>query len=469
MDKANNSYLCTPKLKKENPMSQNNPHVLGTEKIGKLLVQYSIPAIIGMTITSIYNIIDSIFIGHGVGAMAIAGLAITFPLMNLVAAFGTLVSAGTSTLASIRLGQKDLDGATDMLSHALMLCVINSVVFGSISFIFLDDILRFFGASENTLPYARDFMQVILLGTPITYVMIGLNNVMRATGYPKKAMLTSMVTVVANIVLAPIFIFHFGWGIRGAAFATLLSQLIGMVWVISHFTKEDSFVHFRRGFWTLRRRIVGNIFSIGMSPFLMNACACVIVIIVNNSLQHQGGDMAIGAYGIINRMLTLFVMVVLGLTMGMQPIVGYNYGAMKIDRVKSTLRLSILSGMAITSIGFLVCMIFPHAVSAMFTDNQDLIDIAASGIRICVLMLPFVGGQIVISNFFQSIGKAKVSIFLSLSRQLLFLLPGLLILPGHFGLSGVWMSMPISDAAASITATAALLIYIKKASKQPIL
>ncbi len=447
-------------------MSQNNPQALGTENVGKLLLQYSIPAIIGMTITSLYNIIDSIFIGHGVGAMAIAGLAITFPLMNLVAAFGTLVSAGTSALASIRLGQKDLDGATDMLSHALMLCLINSVVFGTLSFIFLDHILRFFGASEHTLPYARDFMQVILLGTPITYVMIGLNNVMRATGYPKKAMLTSMVTVVANIILAPIFIFHFGWGIRGAACATLLSQLIGMVWVLSHFMKEESYVHFRRGFWTLKRRIVGNIFSIGMSPFLMNACACVIVIIVNNTLQSHGGDMAIGAYGIINRMLTLFVMVVLGLTMGMQPIVGYNYGAGKIDRVKRTLRLGILSGMAITTVGFLVCEIAPHAVSAMFTDNDELIGIAASGLRVCVIMLPFVGAQIVISNFFQSIGMAKVSIFLSLSRQLLFLLPGLLLFPQHFGVSGVWISMPVSDAAATITATAALLLYIRKVSKQ---
>ncbi len=447
-------------------MSQNNPHALGTDNIGKLLLQYSIPAIIGMTITSLYNIIDSIFIGHGVGAMAIAGLAITFPLMNLVAAFGTLVSAGTSALASIRLGQKDLDGATDMLSHTLMLCLIISVVFGTLSFIFLDHLLVFFGASEHTLPYARDFMQVILLGTPITYVMIGLNNVMRATGYPKKAMLTSMVTVVANIALAPIFIFHFGWGIRGAALATLLSQLIGMVWVLSHFMKEDSYIHFRRGFWTLRRRIVGNIFSIGMSPFLMNACACAIVIIVNKTLQNNGGDMAIGAYGIINRMLTLFVMVVLGLTMGMQPIVGYNYGAMKMDRVKRTLQLSILSGVVITTIGFLVCEIFPHGVSAMFTDNNELIDIAAAGLRICVMVFPMVGAQIVISNFFQSIGKAKISIFLSLSRQLLFLLPGLLFFPTHFGVTGVWMSMPVSDAAATITATAALLLYIKKVSKQ---
>lgn len=265
-------------------MSKNDPHILGKESIGKLLLQYSIPAIIGMTITSIYNIIDSIFIGHGVGAMAIAGLAVSFPLMNLVVAFCTLVSAGGSTIASIRLGQKDMKGATEILSHTLMLCITNSFFFGILSFIFLDDILTFFGASPDTLPYARSFMQVILLGTPITYTMIGLNNVMRATGYPKKAMLTSMVTVVANIILAPIFIFHFEWGMRGAATATVISQLIGMVWVVSHFCKKDSTVHFEGKVWKMKGRIVESIFAIGMSPFLMNVCACAIVIVINNSL-----------------------------------------------------------------------------------------------------------------------------------------------------------------------------------------
>ena len=426
-------------------MSKNDPHILGKESIGKLLLQYSIPAIIGMTITSIYNIIDSIFIGHGVGPMAIAGLAISFPLMNLVVAFCTLVSAGGSTLASIRLGQKDMKGATEILSHTLMLCITNSFFFGILSF---------------------SFMQVILLGTPITYTMIGLNNVMRATGYPKKAMLTSMVTVVANIILAPIFIFHFEWGMRGAATATVISQLIGMVWVVSHFVKKDSTVHFEGNIWKMKRRIVESIFAIGMSPFLMNVCACAIVIIINNSLQNYGGDMAIGAYGIINRLLTLYVMIVLGLTMGMQPIVGYNFGAQKIDRVKQTLRLGIISGVVITSSGFIICEFFPHAVSALFTDSDELIDLAVDGIRLAVLMFPFVGAQIVIGNFFQSIGKAKISIFLSLTRQLLYLLPCLLLFPNWWGLEGIWISMPVSDALAFITAVVSLMIYIKKVSKQ---
>lgn len=441
---------------------QTDPRILGTENIGKLLLQYSIPAIIGMTITSLYNIIDSIFIGHGVGAIAISGLAITFPLMNLVVAFCVLISAGGATISSIRLGQKDIDGATAVLGNTLMLCLTNSVLFGGLSFLFLDQILVFFGASPDTLPYARDFMQVILLGTPITYTMIGLNNVMRATGYPAKAMLTSLVTVVANVAIAPVFIFHFGWGIRGAALATVLSQLIGMVWVVAHFCDKNSFVHFMPGFWKMKKRIIGSIFSIGMSPFTMNVTACVIVILVNNSLKNYGGDMAIGAYGIINRLLMLYVMIVMGLAMGMQPIVGYNYGAQKMDRVKHTLRLGIIVGALITSSGFLICELFPHAVSAIFTDSDELIDMASSGLRICTLAFPLVGIQIIITNFFQSIGKAKISIFLSLSRQLVYLLPGLLLLPSHFGVKGVWMSMPISDILAFVTAVVILMMYIRK-------
>lgn len=441
---------------------QNNPHTLGSKSIGKLLLQYSIPAIIGMTLTSLYNIIDSIFIGHGVGAMAISGLAITFPFMNLVMAFCTLVAGGGATISSIRLGERNLGGATSVLGNTFMLCIINALFFGTISLIFLDDILLFFGASKATLPYARDFMQVILIGTPISYLMIGLNNVMRATGYPKKAMMTSMVTVIANVILAPIFIFHFHWGIRGAATATVLSQFIGMVWVLSHFINQKSYVHLRHDFWKMSIRIVSQIFSIGMAPFLMNLCTCTIVIVINVSLQKHGGDMAIGAYGIINRLMTLFVMTVMGLTMGLQPIIGYNYGAKKMQRVKQALRLGIICGVTITSSGFLICELFPHAVSAMFTDSNELINMAASGLRITIMLFPFVGCQIVISNFFQSIGKVKVSIFLSLSRQLVYLLPFLVILPHKYGVSGVWASMPMSDFFAFFTAVACLAVYLRR-------
>ncbi|MDR2859801.1 MAG: MATE family efflux transporter [Mediterranea sp.] len=443
-------------------VSSNNPHNIGTEPVGKLLLQYSIPAITGMTIVSLYHIIDSIFIGHGVGVMAISGLAITFPLMNLLMAFCTLISSGASTVSSIRLGQKDPEGATNVLGNAFILCIVNSVLVSIIFYIFLDTILLFFGASQTTLPYARDFMQVILIGTPISHVMIGLNNIMRATGYPKKAMLTSMVSVVSNLILAPIFIFYCQWGIGGAATATVLSQLIAMVWVVHHFMQKDSFVHFTRKGWKIRRSILGSICAIGMSPFLMNVCACAVVIVINNSLQTHGGDLAIGAYGIINRLFTFFFMILLGLTMGMQPIVGYNYGALKMQRVRQTLKLGIITGVIITAVGTLFMEVFPRTISGFFTDNDELIAIASRGLRICALMLPTVGWGVVISNFFQSIGKARISIFLSLCRQLFYFLPCLLILPAYFGQNGIWAAIPISDFLAFITTTICLLVYIRK-------
>lgn len=438
---------------------RNSPLILGSEPIGKLLVQYSVPAIIAMTVTSLYNIIDSIFIGHGVGALAIAGLAITFPLMNLVVAFCTLVGIGGATISSIFLGQGDRVRATEVVHNVLFMCIVNAICFGGLTFVFLDPILLFFGASHDTLPYARDFMQVILLGTPITYVFIGLNNVMRATGYPRKAMLSSLLTVGCNIILAPIFIFSLGWGIRGAALATLVSQTVAMVWVLVHFSNKKSFVHFDRRYARLKARVVGKIFSIGMSPFLMNVCACVVVIFINNALQRTGGDLAIGAYGIVNRTLMLFVMIVMGITQGMQPIVGYNFGAKQYDRVRKTLRYGIMAGVIVTSIGFALSELFPHAIVAMFTTSEELVDLSVVGLRISCAMFPFVGCQIVISNFFQSIGRAPVSIFLSLSRQLLFLLPLLLILPNYWSTNGVWWSMPISDFIAFVIAVVALLIH----------
>lgn len=443
-------------------MKKNNPHILGEAPIGKLLVEYSIPAIIGMTLTSLYNIIDSIFIGHGVGALAISGLAITFPLMNLLVAFCTLVGVGGATLSSIRLGQKDKKGAEDILGNVAILCVINAIFYGGLAFIFLEPILFFFGASEATLPYARDFMQVILLGSPISYVMIGLNNIMRATGYPQKAMLSSMLTVGCNIILAPIFIFVLNWGIRGAALATICSQFIGMLWVLYHFYSPKTYIRFQRHSMRLKQHIIANIFAIGMSPFVMNVCACCIVIFINNRLLNYGGDMAIGAFGILNRIQMLFVMIVMGITMGMQPITGYNYGAQHFDRVKRTLKLGITAGCIITTLGFIIGELFPGVFVGMFTDNHELTDEATLALRIGILSFPVVGAQIVITQFFQSIGKARISIFLSLSRQLLFLLPGLAFLPPFYGVEGVWFSMPLSDALAFAVAALMLAYHYKK-------
>ena len=436
--------------------------LLRTEPIGKLLLRYSLPAIAAMVVFSLYNIIDSIFIGHGVGPLAISGLAITFPVMNLTFALVLLVGIGGASICSIRLGQQDIDGATRVLGNVLLLGLINGVTFGLLSQLVLDPVLTAFGASEHTLPYARDFMQIILYGLPVTCTMFGLNHIMRATGYPQKAMLSAVLTVGMNIILAPIFIFWLKWGIRGAAIATVLSQCVGMVWVLSHFRNPKSTVHFRPGTFRLRWKIVSSIFSIGMSPFLLNVCACLVTVLINIGLKRYGGDMAIGAFGILNRILILFVMLVMGLTQGMQPIVGYNFGAQKHDRVKQTLKLSILTGVCITSSGFLICELFPHAVSAIFTNDQELIDIASRGVRICVLMFPLVGIQIVVGNFFQSIGKAKLSIFLSLTRQLLFLAPCLLILPRFFELKGIWISLPVSDSLSFVTSMGVLYMFLRE-------
>lgn len=443
-------------------MQKNNPHVLGTEPIGKLLTSYSVPAVIAMTVTSLYNIIDSMFIGQGVGALAISGLAIVFPLMNLLMAFCTLVGVGGATISSIRLGQKDIKGAEEILGNVTTLSILMAVLYGGITFIFLDDILRLFGASDATLPYARDFMQVVLIGSPIAYIMISLNNVMRATGYPKQAMLSMIITVVVNIILAPVFIFIFKWGMRGVAFATLISQIVGMAWVLHHFCKKSSYIHFRSGIFKLKKRIVKNIFSIGMAPFFMNVCACLVTIFINNRLLNYGDDYSIGAFGITNRMQMLFVMIVMGIAQGMQPIVGYNYGAQNFARVKKALKYGIVAGVSITTIGFVCGVIFPEFFVNLFTDDPHLVPQSVDALWISMVCFPFVGAQIVICQFFQSIGKAFSAIFLSLSRQLVFLLPGLAILPLFYDVDGIWISMPVSDFLATFLAAELLLFNLRK-------
>lgn len=445
--------------------SGGSPLTLGTKSIGSLLVQYSVPAIIASVAVSLYNIIDSIFIGQGVGAMAIAGLAITFPLMNLVVAFCTLIATGGATISSIFIGQKNESRATECVNNVMVLCLIHAVAFGGLTLIFLDQILTFFGATDETIGYAREFMRVILYGTPISYVFIGLNNLMRATGYPQKAMVSALLSVVVNVALAPIFIFVFGWGIAGAAWATNLAQAASFVWVLCHFFSKKSFIHFRRENRWLTPAIIRRIYSIGLSPFLMNVCACVVVIFINRALLDYGGDSAnlgVGAYGIINRTGMFFVMVVFGITQGMQPILGYNYGAGNIDRVKYTLGIGIKIGLTITTIGFVVTECFPDAITSLFTTDAAMTDIARNGFRIFFLFYPLVGCQIVIQNYFQSIGMPKLSIFLSLTRQLIFLLPFLMILPGIFGINGVWTSICCSDLMAFLLAVITLKVMNKK-------
>lgn len=432
---------------------------LGVKSVGKLLAQYSIPAIIASVATSLYNIIDSIFIGRGVGPMAIAGLAITFPLMNLVAAFCMLIAAGGATIVSIFLGQKNYNRATDVVNNVFTLCLIHSVVFGGLTLIFLEPILLFFGATADTVGYAMEFMEVILYGTPIGFVFIGLNNLMRATGYPRKAMTSALISVVVNLILAPIFIFTLDWGIKGAAWATVAGQFSAFVWVLSHFLSKKSSIHFQRGNKWLSWTIVKRIYAIGLSPFLMNVCACVVVIFINRALLDYGGadgNLAVGAYGILNRTTMFFVMIVFGVTQGMQPILGYNIGANHFDRVKRVLRLGIWIGVGITFVGWVISEGIPDQVSALFTTDPTLVRIARDGFRIYFIAYPVVGCQIVIQNFFQSVGKPQMSIFLSLTRQLLFLIPFLIIFPRFWGVDGVWASMAGSDIIAFVVAIVTL-------------
>lgn len=442
-------------------MDQRN-EALEHGNVKQLLWQYALPAIIATTATSFYNIIDRIFIGQGVGPLAISGLALTFPIMNLGTALGTLVGAGSSAIISIRMGEKRREEAIQTLGNAFVLNMIIGILFSVLALCFLDPLLYLFGASDATLPYARDFMRVILLGNVITHLFFGLNNIIRASGYPTKAMVSLLLTIGINIILAPLFIFVFHWGIKGAATATVISQSAGLVWVVSHFLSRKPYVHFTKQCFRLSGRIIGSIFSIGVAPFLIHCCACLIAILMNRQLGTYGGDMAIGAFGIINSIISLLIMIMFGFTQGMQPIVGYNWGAKQHDRAIEAFRLTIYYATAVSVIGFIAAECFPGFIARWFTDSQELIDITTKGMRIYVICLSLVGFQVVTTNFFQSIGKAGISIFLSMTRQLLFLTPLLLLFPPLFGLDGVWFATPAADLIAALVTAGVLWYYWKK-------
>ncbi len=442
---------------------------LGTERIRKLLVQYAVPAIIAMTASSLYNMVDSIFIGHGVGPLAISGLALTFPLMNLAAAFGAMVGVGAATLISMRLGQRDYDTARVVLGNTLVLNLIIGVVFGAVALWYLDPILIFFGASDATIGYAREFMQVILLGNVVTHMYLGLNAVLRASGKPKTAMYATINTVLINVVLAPLFIYGFGWGIRGAATATVMAQVVSLLWQLKALSNKSELIHFQQGIYRLRKHIVADMLSIGLSPFLMNLAACFIVILINRGLKQYGGDLMIGAYGIVNRLAFFFVMIGMGLNQGMQPIAGYNFGARRYDRVLRVLRLTIYGGVAVMSVGFLIGELVPHLAVGLFTTDEELRLLATGGMRVVFMVFPLVGFQMVATNFFMSVGMAAKSIFLSLSRQLLFLMPSLVLLPLLFehhtawsGSWGVWCSMPLADTLSTVVTLVMLTRELRK-------
>lgn len=433
---------------------------LGTKPVSRLLMQYALPAIVAMVASSLYNMVDSIFIGQGVGALAIAGLAITFPFMNLSAAFGAAIGVGSCTFISMKLGQRDYAIANKILGNCMMLNIVVGLCFGGICLLFLDPILRFFGASDNTLPYARDYMQIILCGNVFTHLYFGLNAVLRSASKPRHAMYATIFTVVVNTILDPIFIYSLDLGIRGAAFATVLSQFLALSWQWRLFSNKNELLHFDYSLFRLDKPIVKNIIGIGISPFAMNACSCIVVIFVNTCLMKHGGDLAVGAYGIANRIGFVFVIVAMGVNQGMQPIAGYNYGAQNYDRLRKVVKLAISCATVVCTVGFLVAMFAAHPCARLFTKDESLINLASTAIRMMMMMFPIVGFQIVVTSFFQSIGKAKVSMFLSLSRQLLFLVPALAIFSEIWGLWGIWSAMPFSDALATVVAA----VMMKKSS-----
>ena len=464
-------------------MAQYIPTELGTRSIPRLLFQYAVPAIIAMTAASLYNIVDSIFIGHigpdgGWGnsdGMAISGLALTFPLMNIGAALGAMVGVGASTVISVRLGQREYETAQHVLGNTVVLNLILGTLFMVACLMFLDPILAVFGASEATLPYARDYMTVILLGNVISHSYFGLNAVLRSAGHPEKAMYCTILTVVVNALLDPLFIFKtqvtllgsqvslgLGMGIQGAATATILAQLISLIWQFKLLSNRNEMLHLHRGIYGLRPNIIRQIIAIGMSPFLMNLCACLVVLLINKGMKQYGGDTAIAAYGIVNRVVFLFLMMVMGLNQGMQPIVGYNWGARQNSRVWQTLWLTIACAEVVVVTGFIMGEFFPNTLTHLFTDNQPIIEMADRGFRIDVMVFPIVGAQMVIGNFFQSIGHAGKSIFQSLTRQLLFLIPGLILLPPHLGLDGVWLAIPVSDVLSFFVSVGMLWWLVRK-------
>ena len=442
------------------------PTELGTKPIGALIKQYAVPGIIAMTASSLYNMVDSIYIGHipDVGSLSIAGLAITFPLMNISTALGTLVGVGASTMISVLLGQKNYTVASKVLSNEVTLNILTGILFTCITLLWMDPILRFFGASDATLPFARSYMIIISLGNIVTHLYFGLNSVVRSSGNPKLAMGLTLFTVVSNAILDPIFIFVFGMGIQGAAIATVLCQLMSLTYTLRYFMNPERFLRLPRklSMYRVDWKIAKDSLAIGTGPFLMNLASCIVVLFINQQLVKWGGDLAIGAYGIVNRITFLFIMIVFGFNQGMQPIAGYNYGARQYARVREVYIKTAGWATLVTFLGFVVSEFLSTPTVQIFTNDPVLIDKAARGLQKMNIVFPIVGFQMVTTNLFQCLGMVKKSIFLSLSRQLLFLLPCIYILPPLLESEvGVWYSFPISDTISAII-TAILAVGLLK-------
>ena len=432
-----------------------------TKKISKLLWEYALPGIVGTVVTALYNVVDRIFIGQVEGAIAISGLAITFPVMALVSSLGMLVGSGAAARISISLGKRDHLTAEQILGSSLLLTVLLNAVFITLIYLLLEPILMAFGASSLTYPYARSYLEIVLLGNVFVSLCYNFNAMMRSSGYPTKAMTTMLIGAVLNVILSPLFLFVFNLGIRGVAWATVISMFIGMLFVMHHFTRRSSVIRLRWKNIRLNGPIILSIISIGLSPFSMQVAASGVALLMNTSLLRYGGDLAVGAYGIVNSILMLILMVVLGLNQGTQPIIGYNYGAGNYRRVRETLFYALKMATIFTTVGFLIGQFFPQLLTSAFTSDEELLEISGTGLRLAMLALPLVGFQIVSSNFFQSIGFATKSIVQSLSRQLIFLVPGILLLPRIWGLKGLWIAIPVSDTLSALLSLYLLVIQLR--------
>lgn len=432
-----------------------------------LLVSYSLPAIVGMVAMSLYNIVDAIYVGQWCGAYAIAAMALVFPVMNLMVAVGTLVGLGCAATASITLGQGKFQRAMKVLGHCVTMGLLLGVIVGWLPLPWLRQALELFGAAENTIEPAYDFMLALMLGFPISSTFMNLNHLMRASGYPLKAMVSLLISMVVNIAAAPIFIYVLDWGMTGAALATITAQLVGMAWVLKHYVNKHSVLHFQRGIYTLQWPLVKRICTVGLPPCLLNICGCVVVVFFNQRFLQYDGEMGVGAYGVVNRVAFFFAMIVLGITQGLQPIAGYNLGLGQYSRVKRVLFYAIAWASVITFIGALCIEIFPREIVSLFAKETDanaraLIDIATNGIRLIGICFAFIGSQIVIGNFFQAIGRPALSIFLNLTRQLFFLIPALCLLPSWLGEPGIWLSQTAADFLSTCLGFVVLFFFLRR-------
>ena len=431
---------------------------LGTASIRSLLFKYATPGIIAMTAMSLYNMVDSIFIGHGVGAMALSGLTVAKPFMDICAAFGTLVGVGASSLVAIKLGEKDYRSANDILANVIILNVLLGALVMAVGLFWLDPILYAFGASDATISYAGEYMEIILAGNILTHIYYGLNSMLRSVGHPRISMYATILAVSLNVILDPIFIFVLDMGVRGAALATIISQMVSVVIELIIFLNPKEVIHFHRGIWRLKRDITMRALGIGTAPFLMHMAACFVVIVLNNQLKRYGGDLAIATFGMINRFMFFFAMIVMGIQQGMQPIVGYNYGANLHVRMVRAYKLSVYCATCVMGVLWLFGVIWPEGFIRLFTHDELLIaqSIVPARIMLCVMFA--IGFPMITGNFYTSIGMARKAIFLSLTRQVLFLIPLIISLPYLFNslgwepIWGVWWALPISDSLSVITA-----------------